>query len=163
MTKPAGARRTTQLERLYDATVADVWELWTTKDGIESWWGPDGFRVEVRKLDLKPGGELLYAMIAVDGPQKEFMKQHGMPLVTETKIVFREIVPQKRLHYTNLVDFVPDVAAYDVDTLVELVPVGKQVKLVLTLDAMHDVEWTNRAIAGWEMELSKLTRALAKR
>src|SRR5262245_47945643 len=36
------------LERTFDAPIEDVWDLWTTKDGIESWWGPEGFRVEVR-------------------------------------------------------------------------------------------------------------------
>ena len=39
--------------------------LRTTKDGIESWWGPGGFTVKVRKLDLRSGGELHYAMIAI--------------------------------------------------------------------------------------------------
>ena len=30
------------MERTFDATLHEVWELWTTKAGIESWWGPDG-------------------------------------------------------------------------------------------------------------------------
>lgn len=33
------------IERKYAASIEDVWELWTTKEGIESWWGPDGFSV----------------------------------------------------------------------------------------------------------------------
>jgi len=40
------------IQRSYVAALEDVWDLWTTKSGIESWWGPEGFRVEVRKLDL---------------------------------------------------------------------------------------------------------------
>ena len=28
------------LERTFDATIDDVWELWTTKEGFESWWAP---------------------------------------------------------------------------------------------------------------------------
>jgi hypothetical protein len=36
------ARRRITLERVYQADVQDVWDLWTTKDGIESWWGPGG-------------------------------------------------------------------------------------------------------------------------
>jgi uncharacterized protein YndB with AHSA1/START domain len=35
------------LERTYPARVEELWELWTTKTGFESWWGPQGFRVEV--------------------------------------------------------------------------------------------------------------------
>ena len=36
------ARRIT-MERTFAAPMEDVWELWTTKEGIESWWGPEGF------------------------------------------------------------------------------------------------------------------------
>ena len=151
------------LERTYRAPLEDVWELWTTKDGIESWWGPDGFEVKVKKLDLRPGGELLYSMIAIAAPQIEFMKKAGMPLSTEAKITYDEIVPLKLLRYTNLADFIPGVAAYNVGTVVELAAVGDEVKLTLVIDAMHDEGWTKNAVAGWEMELTRLGSALANR
>ena len=48
-----------RLERRYEAAVEDLWFLWTTKEGFESWWGPEGFRVEVHKLDLRVGGDLV--------------------------------------------------------------------------------------------------------
>jgi uncharacterized protein YndB with AHSA1/START domain len=151
-----------KLERTFHATVEDVWELWTTKDGIESWWGPEGFRVEVRTLDLRPGGQLHYAMIA-DGPEQvAFMKQAGMPLVTEARITYHEIVPLQRLSYLHLTDFIPEVKPYDVATDVELFPDGDQVRLVLTFDRMHDELWTQRATMGWDSELGKLAKVIAK-
>ena len=64
MAKDETLRRRITLERTYKASLQDVWDLWTTKEGIESWWGPDGFSVKVRKLDLRPGGELHYALTA---------------------------------------------------------------------------------------------------
>jgi uncharacterized protein YndB with AHSA1/START domain len=160
-TKPAKTRIT--LTRDLHATLAEVWELWTTKDGIEAWWGPEGFRVEVRSLDLRPGGELRYAMIAVAPEMVEFMKKNGMPTVSETRIRYREITPQARLAYVNVVDFVPGVTAYDVDTVVELSATAQGVQLRLTLDPMHDDVWTQRATMGWEMELGKLAKLLAAR
>ena len=105
------------LERSYQAELQDVWDLWTTKEGIESWWGPEGFRVEVKQLDLRPEGELHYEMIAEGADQIAFMKQAGMPLRTLTKIRYREIVPMVRLAYLNEVDFVPGHAAYDKEVL----------------------------------------------
>ena len=45
------------LERTFDATPEEVWGLWTTREGIDAWWGPDGFKVEVESLDLRPGGD----------------------------------------------------------------------------------------------------------
>jgi uncharacterized protein YndB with AHSA1/START domain len=157
------ARARIIIERVFDAPIEDVWDLWTTAEGIESWWGPDGFEVKVRKLDLRPGGDLLYAMIAVAKEQIEFMKRAGMPLTTETRITYKEIVPRERLAYTNVADFIPGVAAYDVDTVVELFPAARGVRLVLTLDPMHDEVWTGRMAAGWESELGKLERVIASR
>jgi len=32
------------VERTYRAKVGELWNLWTTKEGFESWWGPKGCR-----------------------------------------------------------------------------------------------------------------------
>jgi uncharacterized protein YndB with AHSA1/START domain len=160
---PAAKTKQVRLERTYPASIEDVWELWTTKEGIEAWWGPDGFAVTVHELDLRAGGNLLYAMTAVGAPQIEFMKKAGMPLTTESRIRFKEVTPPRRLVYAHLTDFIPGVAPYDVEHRLELEPVANGVKLVLTLDPMHSEEWTQRAVMGWEMELGKLARALEAR
>lgn len=156
----ATQRRTITLERTYQAPVEDVWELWTTVDGIESWWGPDGFMVKVRKLDLRLGGEMHYAMIATGPEQIEFMKKAGMAVTTEHRITFTEIVPHRRIAYSNLVDFVPGTEAYEAATLVELHATPQGIRMALTIEAMHDERWTQMAVAGWEMELNKLGKAL---
>lgn len=65
------------LERTYRARVEDVWDLWTTKEGFESWWGPEGFRVEVHALEARAGGTLHYDMIADSSEMIAAMKQMG--------------------------------------------------------------------------------------
>jgi len=162
MAKDEQSKRRIRLERTYTASIEGVWDMWTTKEGIESWWGPDGFTVKVRKLDLRPGGELHYAMTATAAPQVEFMKKAGMPLTTEAKATYTEVSPRRRLAYAHLTDFIPGVEPYSVAHLIELTPLGDSVRMVLTFDAMHDEEWTKRATMGWEMELGKLAKALAK-
>lgn len=163
MTKqPAPApTRTITLERTYRASLEDVWEMWTTKEGLESWWGPDGFAVEVHRLELRPGGKLEYAMIATAPAQIEFMKRAGMPLTVEGHVVYTEVTPRRRLAYEHLADFIPGVEPYTVMTVVELHATGADVRMVLTFDAMHAEDWTQRAVIGWESELDKLAKALA--
>lgn len=152
------------IERVYRGTKKDVWELWTTKDGIESWWGPGGFTVTVRALDLRPGGELRYAMTAVDPDRIAFMIEHDMPVTTEAHLRYTEIVPQQRLAYVHAADFIPGIEPYDVSHVIELhTHAAGKVRMTLTIQAMHDEEWTNRAIAGWESELAKLEAVLATR
>ena len=160
--KRAEKKRIT-IERTFQAPLEDVWELWTTAEGIESWWGPDGFQTKVFKLELWPKGELHYAMTATAAEQIEFMKKSGMPLTNHTRGHYDEIVPMSRLAFTQIADFVPGVAAYDIESLVELFPGPQGVRLVLTFDAMHDERWTQLAKMGWENELGRLADALAKR
>jgi uncharacterized protein YndB with AHSA1/START domain len=155
------ARKTVSIERMFSASVEDVWTLWTTKAGIESWWGPEGFDVTVTSLDLRRGGELVYVMTAVAPEQVAFMKRAGMPLSTETKATYTEVSPPRRLAYTMRADFVPDVTPYEVATVVELQATPKGVKLTVTFDAMHDELWTERARAGHESQMRKLDALLA--
>jgi uncharacterized protein YndB with AHSA1/START domain len=158
---PSPTRRRITMERTFEATLDEVWELWTTKEGIESWWGPEGFTVEVRTLDLRPGGEMTYAMTATGAEQAAFMSRAGMPLTTEARLTYVEITPPRRLAYTHVTDFVPGVEAYDVATVVELHASGRAVRMVLTFDAMHDERWTEMAVKGWDSQLGKLAAALA--
>ena len=155
------ARRKINIERSFQAPVEEVWELWTTKDGIESWWGPPGFEVKVRRLDVRRGGELLYTMTAVAADQIDFLKKAGMPLTTESLVTYTEVVPRQRLAFTQMADFIPNVKPYALAMTVEFdtQPQGG-VRLVLTLDAMHDEYWTNMMVMGWEQELGKLATLL---
>src|SRR3984957_7887292 len=155
---PEGNRRKVTLARTYEASLEDIWNLWTTKAGIESWWGPEGFTTEVRKLDLRAGGELLYAMTATEAPQIEFMKRAGMPLTTEARVTYTEVSAMQRLAYVHAVDFIPGVEAYDIETVVEFHAERKRVRMIVHLDAMHSEEWTQRTVAGWESQLSKVDK-----
>jgi uncharacterized protein YndB with AHSA1/START domain len=151
------------LERTFEASPEEVWELWTTRDGIEAWMGPDGFSVAVGELDVRPGGRLVYAMRAVGPDQVEYMKQAGMPLVTEQHVEFLEVDPPHRLVYRDIADFIPGVEAYEVETVVELTRVAGGTRMVLTFDAMHDAHWTEMSRWGREMEVEKLAKLLAAR
>jgi uncharacterized protein YndB with AHSA1/START domain len=151
------------LERTFDASPEEVWELWTTKDGAEAWMGPDGFTVSISEMDVRPGGEMVYAMTAVAPEQVEFMVKAGMPLVTTQKVRYVEVDPRRRLVYRAVADFVPGVEPYEVETVVELHAVEDGTRMVLTFDAMHDEHWTEMSRLGREMEVRKLAELLSKR
>ena len=151
------------LERTLRASIEEVWELWTTQEGIQLWWGPEGFSVAVSALDLRPGGDLVYAMTATRAEEIEFMTQAGMPVTTEHRLTFTEVDPPRRLAYRDFADFIPGVEPYEVDTVVELYEVEDGVRMVLTFDRMHDDRWTELARLGRESELERLARVLAAR
>jgi len=151
------------VERTYRASAEEVWELWTTREGIEAWWGPDGFSVAVRELELQPGGDMLYVMTATGADQVEYMLQSGMPLVTEHRLVFTAVDAPRRLGFMLIADFISRVEPYAVHTLVERHPLQAGVRTLVTFDAMHDERWTQLATMGRESELRRLQEVLAAR
>ncbi|MBE1588939.1 SRPBCC domain-containing protein [Nonomuraea angiospora] len=154
------ANESVRITRTYPTTREHVWKLWTTPEGIASWWSPDGFTIEVGKLDLRPGGDLVYTMTATAPEQIAFMESHGMPLSTESRKKFVEVSEPARLSYTSLADFIPGVDPYDFLTVVELETVEGGVRVTMTADAMHDEEWTQRLAAGRANELDNLGRVI---
>jgi uncharacterized protein YndB with AHSA1/START domain len=157
------ASRQITIERTYDASIEDVWALWTTKEGIEAWWAPDGFTVEVKQLDLRPGGELVYEMTATAPEQIEFMKNEGIPTTTESRKTYTEVVPPERLAYMSLADFIPGVEPYEFATVVDLHASAGTVRAVMKVDRMHDEGWTERLVEGRENELDNLAKVIAAR
>lgn len=157
----SAARAQFSIQRTYAASLDEAWALWTTKAGIESWWGPEGFEVTVTSLDLRPGGELNYLMTAVAPEMVKYMEQSGMPLSTPCTVTYTEVSGPTRLAYKTLTDFVPGVEPYEVATVVELRETAGGVALTITFDAMHDDAWTERARAGHESQMRKLDALLA--
>jgi uncharacterized protein YndB with AHSA1/START domain len=157
------SNRKVVIERTYEAPVEDLWDLWTTPEGIESWWGPEGFSVKVHELDLRPGGVMRYAMTAVHPAQVQFMKQAGMPLTTEAKLTYTEIVPSRTIAYTHRADFIPGIEPYDVGNKVEFFAENGRVRMVVTLNPMHSDEWTQRAVMGMDSQLGKLAQVIFNR
>jgi uncharacterized protein YndB with AHSA1/START domain len=149
------------LERTYRAKIEDVWDLWTTKQGFESWWGPQGFRVEVQKIDARVGGALEYDMIAHTPEMVAAMKELGRPPSHKTHSRFTELVPRSRLVLTNSIDFIPGVAAYESQIGVDLSAQGDKVRMVVTLDAMHSEEFTKMQEQGFTSQLTKLDERFA--
>ncbi len=152
-----------RFERSYEAPIEDLWELWTTKEGFESWWGPEGFRVEVHEIDPRVGGKLFYDMIAVGAEQIQFLNDGGHAQSHETRGVFVELVPLERLKLRHIIDFIPGVQPYDNDMLVEFFRDGKNVRMVVTIEPHAIEEMTRMSAQGFESSLTKIPAALSRR
>ena len=150
-----------RIERTFKAPIEKVWRMWTTKEGIEKWWGPEGFATVVRSLDLRVGGPFEVVMSAVRQDVIDYVKSAGVPEHNVMSCRYTELVPMTRLAYATTVNFIPGMEPYESITTVELAPALTGTFLVLTFDAMHDAHWTSMAKMGWESELGKLDAALA--
>jgi uncharacterized protein YndB with AHSA1/START domain len=77
------------ITRSFDAPRDLIFKAWTDPEYFKHWWGPKGSTMGTCKMDLRPGGTLLYSM--------------RMPGEVEMwgKFVYREILPPDRLVFTS--------------------------------------------------------------
>ena len=61
----------------FEASIDQVWELWSDPRKLERWWSPPGYPATFEKHDLSPGGEVTYRMTGPEGD-----KHHGVWRVT---------------------------------------------------------------------------------
>jgi uncharacterized protein YndB with AHSA1/START domain len=73
------------ISREFDAPRDLVFAAWTEPERLAQWWGPKGFKLNVAKVDLRPGGVFHYGMTAPDGS------------TMWGKFTYREIAPPERL------------------------------------------------------------------
>lgn len=156
-------KKSVVLERSYEASPEELWELWTTKEGFEAWWGPEGFAVQVHEIDPKVGGKISYTMMAVGKEQIAFMEQSGQAVSHGTTGVFSAVVPFSELTLRHLIDFIPGVAPYEHDMTVHFYAEGAMTRMVIHIDPHNSDEWTRMATMGMESQLTKLPGALVAR
>jgi uncharacterized protein YndB with AHSA1/START domain len=77
------------ITRVFDAPRERVWKAWTEPERFMRWWGPKNFTSPYCTIDLRVGGTYLTSMRSPEG--QDFW----------TTGVYREIVPLKRIVYTD--------------------------------------------------------------
>lgn len=152
-----------RFERVYDASVEDVWALWTTREGLEEWFAPEGMRFEVSVLEPWDGGAFDHVMTAVGREQVAYLARLDRPPSAWVSGRFIEVARHRRLHIRFDIDFVPGVEAYPYDMLVELHAEAGRVRMVLTADRHPDAEMTRGAILGLTSQLHRFDLAVAVR
>src|SRR5262245_20110150 len=149
------------VERTYRARPEELWALWTTQDGFESWWGPKGVRVEIHAMETRAGGTLRYDMIAHTPEAIEAMKAMGQQTTHKTLGTFTDVKPYERLVLTHVIDFLAGVKPYNSTMVVEFTPAGDRTRMVVTFSPMHDEQTSLMQKEGFTSQLGKLDRRFA--
>jgi uncharacterized protein YndB with AHSA1/START domain len=77
------------ISRTFKAPLVRLWKAWTEPAEMAQWWGPKGFKADVKKLELRPGGIFHYVLTSPQGQE-----MWG-------RFAFREIIPEKRLVFIS--------------------------------------------------------------
>ena len=81
-----------RIERLLDARIEDVWNMWTDPELFKTWYGPNGMTVPVADMDLTVGGTRKVCMEMTSPTRTMSMWFIG---------VYKEIRAPNRLVYTE--------------------------------------------------------------
>jgi uncharacterized protein YndB with AHSA1/START domain len=142
------------IERIFDAPVELVWQMWTVPEHFKAWYGPDGATIPVAKLDVRVGGTRLVCM-----PTQFWFTGE-----------YREVVENKRLVYTESMADEHGNISSPLDTgLAELHPIITEVRVELEdVDGRTKMMMTHAGVpaespgsAGWSMAIDKLAARVA--
>ncbi|MCA9867936.1 MAG: SRPBCC domain-containing protein [Anaerolineales bacterium] len=148
------------ITRLLDAPVDRVWRALTEPEQVKRWWGPEHFTSPAAEIDLRVGGKYLFAMRDPEG--KDYW----------TTGTYREIVPRKRLVYTdsfadaegNVISPVDYGMSEDfplaATVVIELEEQDGRTRLTTTHSGMPRDEMFEYARSGWSTSLDKLAATL---
>ena len=142
------------IERVWQAPIDLIWELWTTAEGIASWFGPKGFTVEVEEIELQTGGTFRYTMRATDPEAVAAMEKRGQPASFSVISTITEVDPPHKLVYDS------PMGPETMTTSVEFSEETGGVKMVLVITATKD-GMTGGAAMGWKSSLERFADQLS--
>jgi len=74
--------------RLLDAPRELVWEVWTNPAHIKEWWGPDGFSLTTKAMNVEPGKTWEFIM-------------HGWGKDWDNKVEYTEVIKPSLISYKH--------------------------------------------------------------
>src|SRR5271168_790078 len=78
------------IARTFDASIAQMFEMWTDPKHFSQWLPPTGFTMEFIRCDIRPGGSSFYSMSGAGG-----MKMYGRAEYLEIKKTDRIVYTQQ--------------------------------------------------------------------
>jgi len=81
-----------KIERIFNAPIEDVWDMWTDPELFKKWYGPNGMSVPIAEMDVRVGGTRKINM-AMDMPERKV----SMWFIG----VYKEVRRPSRLVYTE--------------------------------------------------------------
>jgi len=150
-----------KIERIVDAPLALVWQMWTDPEHFKAWYGPDGAAIPVAKMDVRVGGTRLVCMEVQtpNGPMRMWFTGEYREVVENERLVYTESISDENGHVSSISDTgMPEGHPRTTEVRVELADIGGRTKMTLTHSGIPQ---GSPGAAGWAMALDKLTAYLA--
>ncbi|MCA1832407.1 MAG: SRPBCC domain-containing protein [Actinomycetota bacterium] len=141
------------IERVFDAPVDLIWQMWTDPEHFREWYGPTGASIPVAKMDVHVGGARLVCM--------EMQTPRG-PMQMWFAGEYREVIENRRLVYTESMSDESGNMSLSTnehgrhpttEVRIEFEDLGNRTRMVLTHVGIPS---DSPGASGWIMALDKL-------
>lgn len=157
MTDSKGPHDAVVIERIFDAPVELIWQMWTDPVHFKAWYGPDGAAIQVAKMDVRVGGSRLVCMEVqtTNGPMQMWFTGEYREVVEKERLVYTESVCDENGNLSSPSDMgMPAGHPAITEVRVELEDVDGRTRMVMT----HvGVPGDSPGAAGWAMAFHKLS------
>ncbi|NND73883.1 MAG: SRPBCC domain-containing protein [Ilumatobacter sp.] len=148
------------IERTLDAPAPLVWQMWTDPEHFAAWYGPQGARIPVAKMDVTVGGGRLICMEmdTPDGSMQMWFTGEYREIVENERLVYTESMADADGNVKTAAEMgMPDGHPTITEVSVELVDLGDRTKMVMT---HAGIPADSPGAMGWNMALDKLAERI---
>ncbi|MEZ5168852.1 MAG: SRPBCC domain-containing protein [Acidimicrobiales bacterium] len=144
------------IERVFDAPIEVMWEMWTDPGHFAAWYGPTGASVPQVEMDVQVGGRRLVCMEmqTPNGPMQMWFAGEYREVARPTRLVYTEFLADEHGNALS-----PEATGMPADhpsvteVIVELEDLGGRTAMRMT----HvGVPADSGGAAGWAMAFDKL-------
>lgn len=156
MTEQNSSEQAVRIERVLDAPVEFVWQLWTQPEHFQAWYGPAGATVVVAKMELVVGGTRLLSMEVVtpNGHIKMWFTGQHLEILENQRLVYTEAMCDEHGNVMSPADMGMPADHPSITTItVELEILKSGTKMVLVHAGIPE---GSPGEAGWIMAFDKL-------
>lgn len=162
MTNPSTPQNAVVIERILDAPLNLVWQMWTEPEHFKAWYGPTGAQIPVAKLDVRVGGKRLVCMEmnTPKGPMKLWFTGEFLEVSVNKRLVYTDAMSDEFGNVKSPADMgMPEGHPETTEVIIDIEDLGNgRTKMVLT---HMGVPANSRGAAGWTMAIDKMTTHIA--
>lgn len=161
MTDHTDSQDAVRIERVLDAPVENVWQLWTDPQQFATWYGPAGATIPVAQMDVRVGGTRLVCMQVTtpNGPMQMWFTGEYREVSVNQRLVYTESMSNENGEIVAPSELgMPADHPITTEIRVDFEDLGQRTRMVLThLGVAPD----SPGASGWTMAFDKLASYLA--
>lgn len=144
------------IERIFEAPVDLIWQMWIQPEYFKNWYGPKGFSVPVAEMDMRVGGKRLVCMEmqTPDRTMKMWTAGEHKEIITNQRLVYTESMADEN---GNLVAMPGSDSPINTEVSIVLEDLDARTKMVMTHAGIPADSGGN---TGWEQAFDKLANLL---